>query len=154
INHGGENRGGIEPEPEPLTPPDSGGVPLDNSAENNDLQEPIFQTVENDPVTSVHFTESLEAAAFYAGDGWNVLPICNFNPATGRCTAPWHPETCTGKKPMVKGSGAPGDGYTAATTDLEKLRHFYRKYPDAGVGIRLDGHILIDCDVKDGGLES
>jgi Bifunctional DNA primase/polymerase, N-terminal/Primase C terminal 1 (PriCT-1) len=57
----------------------------------------------------------------------------------------------------VKGTGKPGDGYTAATRDLAKIRHWWdREFPDAGVGKRLDGHIGIDCDVKDGapGLES
>src|SRR5262249_22972408 len=38
--------------------------------------------------------------------------------------------------------------------DLAKIRHWYLKYPDSGVGIRLDGHVLIDCDLKDGGPES
>src|SRR5262249_47453729 len=70
-------------------------------------------------------------------------------------TAKWHAETCTGKAPLVKGSGQPGYGYTAATRDLAKIRHWWgREFPDAGVGIRLDGHVLIDADLKDNGPES
>jgi putative DNA primase/helicase len=111
---------------------------------------------------SINFDSSLEAALFYARDDWHVVPICNFDRQAGRCTASWHKpdkrgNPCTGKKPLVAGlkNAKPGDGYTAATTDLSQIRRWFAtEFPDAGVGIRLDGHALIDCDLKDGGPES
>jgi hypothetical protein len=166
------------PVDETPTPDNLGGVPADKPAEINDLQKPFFEVVENGPVenlpepvpnpkplvASVNFETSLEAALFYARDGWHVLPICQFDPVTGRCTAEWHNrrldvsphKACKGKVPIVKGKqdAKPGDGYTAATTDLGRIRDWYRKHPDAGVGIRLDGHVLLDCDLKDGGPDS
>lgn len=129
---------------------------FDNLAESNDLEEPIFEIIENDASilsASENFDSALEAALFYARDGWPVIPICQFDYETDQCTASWHPGECAGKKPLVKGDGS--GGYSAATRDLARIRYWWEtKYPDAGVGIRLDGHINIDCDVKDGGLES
>lgn len=136
--------------------PDARANPFADNAE-------IFESPKTDPVEnltgSINFDEALEAAIFYAKDGWNVVPICNFNPETGRCTASWHKpdkdgNPCAGKRPTVSGTGKPGDGYTAATRDLDKIRKHYRKRPDDGVGIRLDDHVLIDADKKDGGPES
>jgi putative DNA primase/helicase len=107
---------------------------------------------------STNFDTSLDAAIFYARDGWPVLPICQYDQEAGRCMAAAHPPDCAGKKPLVKGSGnGNGNGYTAASTDLRQIRKWFdRQFQNAGVGIRLDGHVLIDCDVKDGapGLES
>src|SRR5262245_44047831 len=160
--HGGENRGGHPAdvvENSQDTPPEHGGVPSNNPVENNDLQKTVFETSENQQAGSINFDTSLEAALFYAQDGWHVLPICNFNPERGRCTSDRHEETCRGKRPLVAGKGdhKPGDGYTAASRDLGQIRDWFtRHFPAAGVGIRLDGHIVVDCDVKDGarGLES
>lgn len=111
---------------------------------------------------SVNFDTSLEAADSYIRDGWAVVACCQFNPATGRCTGPeaHHRDgVCKGKVPLIKGrkDAKPGDGYTAAMRDRGLARDWFtRQFPAAGVAIRLDGHILIDCDVKDGapGLES
>jgi Bifunctional DNA primase/polymerase, N-terminal len=147
---------------EELTPDKLSGVPVDNSQESSDLKNGLseIEPVENPPVIlvgSINFDESLEAAIFYAKDGWPVLPICNFDPERGRCTATWHPEDCAGKKPLVKGKGnpVPGDGYTAATRDLDQIRRWYRgEFRSAGVGLRLDGKALIDADLKDGGPSS
>jgi hypothetical protein len=90
-----------------------------------------------------------------------VLPICNFDQEQGRCTADWHNQDlekpCSGKKPLVAGKGdhKPGDGYTAATRDLRQIRRWWdHDFPGAGVGLRLDGHALLDCDLKDGGPAS
>jgi Bifunctional DNA primase/polymerase, N-terminal len=101
---------------------------------------------------SVNFDTSLEAATFHARDGFPVIPVCNFNPATGRCTADWHGEDCKGRVPLVKGDGTPG--YPQASRDLEQIRKWYGRWPDAGVALRMDGHILLDADAKDGGPES
>src|SRR5262249_36722326 len=141
-------------ETEAQTPPNFGGVIPNNSLDINTCENDSLETepVENSPELaietysleparemsgSVNFDTSLDTGLFYARDGWHVLPICNFNPEVGRCTAKWHAETCTGKAPLVKGSGQPGYGYTAATRDLAKIRHWWgREFPDAGVGIR------------------
>lgn len=134
------------------TPESFSGVSETNVAEIEGLQVPEVWTP---PEPSINFDISLDAALEYAREGFAVLPICNFNPETGRCTAEFHDQECKGKKPLAKGK-EPG-GYSAATRDEKKIREwFLRKFPHAGVGLRLDGHILIDCDVKDGvdGLES
>jgi putative DNA primase/helicase len=104
---------------------------------------------------AVNFDSSLEAATFYARDGFPVLPVCQWVADAGRCTGEKHGPDCKGRKPLVKGNGS--EGYSGATRDLAKIRDWFaRLFPQAGVAIRLDGHIAIDCDVKDnaGGLES
>jgi hypothetical protein len=148
-----------------LTPPKSGGVSDCNSAENNDLQEPFLESVEKDvpqePVCQESFATSLEAAAFYVRDGWAIVPCCQFNPETDRCTGPesHHRDgICKGKRPLIGAKNPkPGAGYTAASRDMGLIKDWFeRQFPAAGVAIRLDDHILIDCDVKNGakGLES
>jgi Bifunctional DNA primase/polymerase, N-terminal len=162
----------LVPDPDGVPPDKLSPLPSDNFAEDNDLQEPFFETLKNDPdedhaeiapesapalVASINFDTALEAALFYVGEGRPVLPICQYDYETGHCTAEWHDATCTGKRPLVKGKGkpAPGDGYTAATTDLRMIRYWWgKKYPNAGIGIRLDDLAAIDCDLKGGGPES
>lgn len=141
---------------EEVPPPKLSGVPADKSPESNDLQKAVFETFENDaPILtgSENFDGALEAALFYARDGWNVIPICQWDSNKSRCTHAKHPADCGGRKPLVKGDGS--GGYTAATTDKDKIQKWWGgEFKDAGVGIRLDAHINIDCDIKDGGLES
>lgn len=142
-------------------PPKKGGVPASISFEIQDLETPQIWTP---PEPSISFDTSIEAALEYARSGFAVVPICNFDPAAGHCTGPRkHDEDgriCKGKKPLVKGKAngnEPGSGYTGASRDLRQIEKWFSKsFPRAGVGLRLDGHILIDCDVKDGvnGLES
>jgi bifunctional DNA primase/polymerase-like protein len=125
------------------------------ASEINSLQENDLHDTE---ITLMNFQDSLESALFFARDGWKVIPICNYCPETGQCThqhiKSHRKAKCTGKKPIVKGTGKPGEGYTAATTDLEQIRKWYHRNPDAGVGLRLDRRILIDADIKDNGPES
>lgn len=132
----------LEPE---FRPENFSGLGSVTPAEINDLQNQVCE--------SVNFDTALEAATFYARDGYPVLPICQWDASNNRCTADWHPAECAGKKPLKKGEGKPGSGYWA-TKDPAKIRDLWKKYPWAGVGIRLDDHILIDCDLKDGGPES
>jgi hypothetical protein len=130
----------------------------DNAGENNTIKtDPVENSQSPAPILSgsENFDSALEAALFYARAGWHVLPICQFDYQIDCCTARWHSGDCTGKKPLVKGSGEPGKGYTAATRDPGKIRKWWGgEFQDAGVGIRLDGHALLDCDLKDGGPES
>ncbi len=169
---------------EDLTPDSLSGGHSDNSAKFNDLEKPIFASLEIEPVEtspdpvpeltgSVNFDSSLEAALFYVKDGWAVVPCCQFEEATGRCTGPesHHKDgDCKGKRPLIAGpkdkDGKPkAEGYQAASRDKGLIRDWFtRKYPDAGVALRLDRatpegqeyDILLDYDVKDGarGLET
>src|SRR6266542_2987474 len=162
------------------TPQNFGGVSSDKSLDSSEIENLVFETASEAPAAdfvqnraeleeaspaaeascggAVNFDSALEAATFYARDGWHVLPICNFDPERGHCTADWHTtnpdKPCMGKKPLVQGEGKPGEGYTAATSDLRKIRDWFARWPDAGVGLRLDGHALVDCDLKDSGPES
>ena len=174
LRHAPDLSGGTSPEvadflsgSEGIPPDKLSGVFTDKPLDYSEIENPAFDGAPDDTapaaeasgVSSINFETSLEAASFYARDGWPVLPICHFDSETGRCTASFHPETCAGKTPLVAGKGdhKPGDGYTAATTDLGRIRYWFeREFPCAGIGIRLDGHVLIDCDLKDGagGLES
>lgn len=120
----------------------------DNTGENEPLKAGPVENLSG----SVNFDTSLEAATFHARDGFPVIPVCNSNPATGGCTADWHPETCRGRVPLIKGDGTPG--YPQASKDLARIGKWFEQWPDAGVALRLDDHILIDADAKDGGPQS
>jgi hypothetical protein len=164
-----------EPLPAPDIPPTLESVPPTkfvggtscNSSEINEIENTVFEvapevsasaseaSAERNPVPTVNFDSSLEAASFYARDGFPVLPVCQWDADAGRCTGEKHGPDCKGRKPLVKGNGS--EGYSGATRDLTKIRDWFtRLFLRAGVAIRLDGHMAIDCDVKDnaGGLES
>jgi putative DNA primase/helicase len=159
------------PAPPPMTesvpPTNFVGVSPDKPLDVSQIENPVFEvapepcapaseaSAELDPVPAVNFDSSLEAATFYARDGFPVVPVCQWDAEAGRCTGEKHGPDCKGRKPLVKGDGSAG--YPAATRDLAKIRDWFtRLFPRAGVAIRLDGHMAIDCDVKDnaGGLES
>lgn len=130
-------------------------VQNENGAELAPIAPASGASAEPDPVPALNFDSSLEAATFYARDGFPVLPVCQWEADAGRCTGEKHGPDCKGRKPLVKGDGS--EGYSGATRDLGKIRDWFtRLFPRAGVAIRLDGHMAIDCDVKDnaGGLES
>lgn len=164
--------GGGEEKLSPLT--------LDKPSDNSNLVPQISDTLDSatrqdgaDGVTTLatsalqpttlepNFDDTLEAAIDYVRDGWAIVPCCQFDPATGRCTGPEShhaDDICKGKVPLIKGKKPiPGAGYTAAARDKGLVTDWFtRQFPAAGVAIRLDGHILIDCDVKNGarGIES
>jgi putative DNA primase/helicase len=66
----------------------------------------------------------LSAALRYARRGWNVFPL-------------------RGKRPMIDG------GHTKATTDPAQLRAWWKKWPDANIGLQCNadrGPIVLDVD--------
>jgi Bifunctional DNA primase/polymerase, N-terminal len=91
---------------------------------------------------------NLKAALRYAKRGWKVLPLwprdgdeCGCGDS--KCDNP-------GKHPI--GRLAP-NGFKSATTDEKEIRRWFRKYPDAGIGIatgEVSGIVVLDIDVKNG----
>jgi hypothetical protein len=79
---------------------------------------------------------SVEAAIAYAGRGWHVLPI-----------------QARSKEPAALGPRGRRLAYTAATTDREQLLTWWRRAPEANVGIRCDasGLLVVDVDPRNGG---
>ncbi|HZZ29007.1 MAG TPA: bifunctional DNA primase/polymerase [Pirellulales bacterium] len=74
----------------------------------------------------------LEAALSYAARGWRVLPVRNKIPLTAH-------------------------GVKDATTDQEKIKTWFTRWPDAGVGIAAgiaSGLVVLDIDAAKDGLES
>ena len=68
----------------------------------------------------------------YAAHGWPVFPL-------------------RGKEPAIRG----GRGLYDATTDLDQVREYWRRYPDANIGLRPPGGIVvIDIDPRHGGDRS
>jgi bifunctional DNA primase/polymerase-like protein len=132
----------------------SGGTGVNSNAHNANfsLWEVNEKTERGEFEGSVNFETALEAAMFYVRDGWAVLPICQWDSVAGRCSWATHLPDCKTKRPLIKAWGAqPGDGYMAASTDHRKVFHWYRKeYERQGIALRLDGHALVDCDIKNG----
>ena len=77
---------------------------------------------------------TVAAALAYAAAGWPVLPV-----------------TAQGKQPLV------GHGVHDASVDGARIRRWWRRWPDAGVGIATgarSGLAVVDVDVKAGGRVS
>ncbi len=100
-------------------------------------------------VPAEHPNDRLEAALAYARHGWRVLPIQSAEDgicSCGRksCDSPAkHPRTARGLKD--------------ATTDERRIRAWWRKWPNANVGIATgakSGLVVLDADARHGGEES
>jgi hypothetical protein len=91
----------------------------------------------------------LDAALRYAQRGWAVFP-CH-EPAMGGCSC--HREDCPSpaKHPRTP------HGLRDASTDPEVVSRWWRRWPDANIGVRTGGEsglIVLDVDPDHGGLRS
>jgi hypothetical protein len=91
--------------------------------------------------------KTLTAALKYAGRGWPIFPLWGRD--GDRCDC--GDAECgknAGKHPI--GSLAP-HGFKDATTDLKTIERWWRKYPEAGIGLatgNASGLIVLDVDIK------
>lgn len=89
------------------------------------------------------------AAATYARRGWPVLPL--HSPTTSGCTC--RNTTCesVGKHPRTR------HGLRDATTDLDQITTWWRRWPHANIGIATgvaSGLVVVDIDPSHGGERS
>ena len=89
---------------------------------------------------------SLKAALHYAERGWQVFPLWSRNGDKCGCGD----DNCKsqGKHPL---SELAPDGFKNATTDEKEIKRWWRKYPDAGIGVvtgKISGVIVLDIDCK------
>lgn len=83
--------------------------------------------------------DPLKSALAHAAAGWPVIPL---HTAEGRKCSCGNPKCHSpGKHPRTKG------GLYDATTDEEQIRKWWKKWPDANIGGRLDGLVCIDADI-------
>jgi hypothetical protein len=83
----------------------------------------------------------LEFALQYAGRQWCVFPLHSVQ--DGRCTCGRDCGKNAGKHPRVKG------GFKVATADPRQIEAWWRKWPDANIGIAtgaVSGIVVIDID--------
>lgn len=94
---------------------------------------------------------ALSAALAYAARGWPVLPI--WWPDDGFCACPNPQCTSAGKHPLAH---LVPHGLTDATTDADTIRAWWRRFPEANVGIATGARsfIALDVDTRHGGDES
>jgi hypothetical protein len=87
----------------------------------------------------------LQSALQFSERKWCVFPLHSVQ--NGRCTCGRHCCTSPGKHPVLKG------GFKVATTDSRRIEAWWRKFPDANLGIAtgaVSGLIVIDIDGADG----
>lgn len=93
----------------------------------------------------------LDAAMHYAGRGWYVLPLHSVR-ADGSCTCSnSHCEKSRGKHPRTE------HGHDDASRDERRIVAWWRRWPDANVGVRAGAEsnvIVIDIDPRNGGDDS
>ena len=90
--------------------------------------------------------EPLTAALRYAARGWSVLPL--YSIVNGRCTCGKSNCISPGKHPRTEHGGK------EATTDTEQLRAWWKRWPDANIGIAtglISGFVAIDVDPRNNG---
>jgi hypothetical protein len=92
----------------------------------------------------VEVSRILKAALTYAAKGWRLFPIYEMRDGTCACGD----ANCTdqGKHPRISSNGVD------ATTDAEKIKSWWTKWPDANIGFWLEGSGLavLDIDVANG----
>jgi len=91
----------------------------------------------------------LKAALEYARRGWPVLPLHSVRKS--RCTCGKGKCPSPGKHPHTR------NGLKDATTDSAKIARWWRKWPEANVGIATGGEaglVVLDVDPRNGGDES
>ncbi len=93
-------------------------------------------------------SELLRAALAYAKRGWRVLPC--WWPVDGKCACGGKPGDCKpGKHPIPD---CVPHGVSNATTEADKIKRWWGKYPQANIGIAAgaeSGLIITDCDSED-----
>ena len=97
------------------------------------------------PTCSANLETNFDWALAYALCGWCVFPLYSIQ--NGRCTCGRDCGKNAGKHPRAKG------GFKAATTDVRQIQAWWRKWPDADIGIAtgaLSGLIVIDIDGANG----
>jgi len=105
------------------------------------------QNTEVTTETNVEFTP-VQYALAYSSKGWPVLPLHSVT-ANGDCTC--RKSTCgnhAGKHPRIK------DWLTQATTDEQQVRVWWKKWPNANIGIltgKASGILAVDIDPRNGG---
>lgn len=88
-------------------------------------------------------TASLDFALRYAAHGFAVLPLHSVR--DGRCSCGKPGCANAGKHPRT------AHGAHDATTDEADICAWWARWPDANVGIALDGLVVIDTDPRNGG---
>lgn len=94
-------------------------------------------------------TELLEAALSYAARGWRVLPLYTPTP-DGGCSCGKAGCDSVGKHPRWHDADL-AHGLKDATTDPDKIRTWWQRWPDANIGIRTgpeSGFFAVDVDSK------
>jgi predicted P-loop ATPase len=88
----------------------------------------------------------LDFALYYASRNWPVFPLHSIK--NEKCTCGAFACGRAGKHPRIE------NGLTGASTDPEVIRAWWRKWPQANIGLRTgNGLIVIDIDPRHGGTE-
>ena len=100
---------------------------------------------------TTHFERLKRGAAWYAAQGWKILPCFGITDG-GRCTcngAHAEPKDI-GKHPMI------GEWTTRATDDVETVSAWWERNPENNIGVYCQGSgfIVIDVDPRSDGIDS
>jgi hypothetical protein len=96
--------------------------------------------------TEQSLTRPLDAALDYAARGWPVFPCHSIH--AGSCTCYRAECSSPGKHPRI------GGGLTAATTDVDTIQRWWRRWPTANIAIRTGAPsrlVVVDIDPDHGG---
>jgi len=103
----------------------------------------------NKPAT-VSLLPNVVFALQYATRGWYVFPLHSIDPETKNCTCKRPDCDRKAKHPRTK------NGVDDATTDEQKIRDWFRRWPSANIGLSCgpSGLVVVDVDPRNGGDET
>lgn len=122
----------------------------------NDAQPPGFdeeadkvaldQKSHPNSIVSTTTKSPLDFALMYARGGWRILPL--HTPTVGGCSCGRPDCTKPGKHPRIP------SWQHDASSDQSTVTQWWTKWPDANIGLVLDGLAALDVDPRHGGLDS
>jgi hypothetical protein len=85
-----------------------------------------------------------DAALKYAANGWHILPL--HNPTEQGCSCGDAECEKAGKHPRVR--------FVEASAEMETVAEWWSRWPTANIGLTLKNVVVLDADVRGGGLET
>jgi hypothetical protein len=108
-------------------------------------QKTYVEELQKKDVGIVEEIKMSDAALAYAANGWRIVPL-HAPLAEGKCSC--------GDGTCSKVGKHPRGSLTAATNDKTQVAQWWKRWPEANIGLTLSQMLVLDVDARTGGLET